>query len=74
MVSVPASDDELVSMYRASFLQLFDLAVELGVSQDDAPDLVDSVLLGSLHSPRTDPERWLIAALTAAAGKRAGER
>jgi DNA-directed RNA polymerase specialized sigma24 family protein len=74
MVSAPATNDELESMYHASFLQLSDLAAELGVSQDEAPDLIQSVLLGSLHSPRKEPERWLTAALTAAAKQRVGER
>jgi hypothetical protein len=74
MASVSATNDELESMYHASFLQLSDLAAELGVSRDEAPDLIQSVLLGSLYSPRTDPERWLAAALTAAAKQREGER
>lgn len=74
MVSVSAPDDELERMYQASFLQLSDLAAELGVSQEEAPHLIHSVLLGSLHSPRADSERWLAAALTAAAKERVGER
>jgi hypothetical protein len=74
MVSVSEPDDEVASMYRAAFRRLSELAAELGVAEEEAPDLVHSVLLGSLHAPRTDPDQWLTAALTAAAQQREGTR